>query len=268
MTITSFFHRNRHQQIGGTGLLLMIAVAVVFTSGQDLLRAKLNNSAFYLSESLLYGSFWVFFFPVLLLMYVTIANTRLKQSVWYCAGAALAGAVLHLLLVPIAIHQLSAAFFEHTFSFVEVLEYTIAEDLYLLLFVYGLAGWGLHAAINNKGETQEAGKLYAQQLLLQSGRTSLPVAVEEICSIQAATPYVAIHLEGKKLLHHQTMSAMMEQLDPALFLRVHRSSIVNIKKVQSCRSRLNGDYDLEMQNGDIIRLSRNYWPAFKTRFSK
>lgn len=268
MTIASFHHRNSHHSIRAGYLPGMIAIAVSFTSAQDLLRAKLNNTAFYLSESLLYASFWVFFLPVLVLLHVSITNTALKRSVWYSTGAALLCAILHLLLVPAAIHQLSAAFFEHTYAFAGVLEYTIAEDLYLLLFVYGLAGWAMHAAINKKGDSQEPGKPYMQNLLVQTGRTSLPVLVDEIVSIQAATPYVAIHLEGKKLLHNQTMAAMMEQLDPDNFLRVHRSSIVNLKKVQSCRSRLNGDYDLEMQNGDIIRLSRNYWPAFRSRFNK
>lgn len=269
MMLTDSFSQSKisHRQ-GGLYLLAMIAIAVTFTAGQDLLRAKMNNTAFYLSESLLYASFWLFFFPLLLLLYLAIGYTRLKRSVWQSAGAGLLGAGLHLLLTPLAIYQLSALFFDHTYDFADVLEYSVAEQLYLLVLVYVLAAWGLHTVFTRKGSTENTGKLYVQQLLVQNGRTSLPVVVDTIISIEAATPYVALHIEGKKLLHQQTLTAMMEQLDPECFVRVHRSSIVNLRKVTACRSRQNGDYDLEMENGAIVRLSRNYWPAFRSRFRK
>ncbi|WP_254788460.1 LytR/AlgR family response regulator transcription factor [Cellulophaga baltica] len=84
--------------------------------------------------------------------------------------------------------------------------------------------------------------------------------------ITSATPYICIHLENKRHLHSETLKSMCGQLDSNVFVRVHKSSVVNISKVSSFKSRLNGDYDLQLANGDLVRLSRTYATDFKNRF--
>ncbi|WP_162054582.1 LytTR family DNA-binding domain-containing protein [Pontibacter pamirensis] len=44
---------------------------------------------------------------------------------------------------------------------------------------------------------------------------------------------------------------------------MHRSTIVNTAQVEHIRSRSNGDYDVTLKNGEVVRMSRNYYPAFK-----
>lgn len=57
------------------------------------------------------------------------------------------------------------------------------------------------------------------------------------------------------------------KLDTRTFVRVHKSTIVNLEKVSSFKSRLNGDYDLLLKNGTIVRLSRTYAANFKNEFT-
>jgi two-component system LytT family response regulator len=59
----------------------------------------------------------------------------------------------------------------------------------------------------------------------------------------------------------------MDQLD-SRFVRIHRSTIVNIQSVSKWTSRGNGDYDLLMSEGTLLRLSRNYAQAFREAMEK
>lgn len=89
--------------------------------------------------------------------------------------------------------------------------------------------------------------------------------MNDIYQITAETPYISIQLNDKKYLHTETLKSMSTQLDNKVFVRVHKSSIINLDKVVSLKSRLNGDYDITLKNGAEIRLSRNYVADFKSK---
>jgi len=99
-------------------------------------------------------------------------------------------------------------------------------------------------------------------------RTHLPVKtsgrilflrMEEIDSIEAADNYVRIHMgSGEAHLVRETMNAMQARLDPARFLRIHRSTIVNVARVRELRPWFHGDYIVLLANGRQLTLSRSY----------
>ena len=75
-------------------------------------------------------------------------------------------------------------------------------------------------------------------------------------------PYVIVHTSDNSFLHTSSLKKLAEKLD-SRFVKIHRSCIVNMDKVTSYKSRLNGDYDVSL-SGDIqVRLSRNYAKEFK-----
>ncbi len=84
----------------------------------------------------------------------------------------------------------------------------------------------------------------------------------------ANPPYINLHLEGKKYLYNETLKSISVKLNPEQFVRVHKSTIVNIKMVASFTTRLNGDYDLTLNNYTQIRVSRNFAADFKDLFNK
>ncbi|MEI2749283.1 MAG: LytTR family DNA-binding domain-containing protein [Ferruginibacter sp.] len=65
-----------------------------------------------------------------------------------------------------------------------------------------------------------------------------------IVYISSSTPYISIHAGNKKFLSNETLKSVEEKLPPDQFIRIHKSTIVNINMVTSFQSRLNGDYDL------------------------
>ncbi|HNJ56177.1 MAG TPA: LytTR family DNA-binding domain-containing protein, partial [Chitinophagaceae bacterium] len=74
--------------------------------------------------------------------------------------------------------------------------------------------------------------------------------------------------QQKKYLHSQSLKSILQQLDEKQFVQIHKSCLVNINTIASCTSRLNGDYDLTLTNGSVLRLSRNYVPVFRQKTEK
>jgi len=69
---------------------------------------------------------------------------------------------------------------------------------------------------------------------------------------------MCVHTNENTHILRQTMKQLAEVLDPKLFIRSHRSTIVNINYVEKFCSQLNGEYYLVMQNGKELKVSRSY----------
>jgi two-component system, LytTR family, response regulator len=247
--------------------LFLLAVVAILTIAifQDFLQAKRNGNSFFFSESLLFKSFWVFFPPILLLLkYVLVSRPVITLT--QIGFAVLTATVTHLILVPLTIWCLSALFREQSYGFFKVLTYTLSNDLVKILLIYAVFTlWLKHIASKSKIEALEEQATCSEYLAVSSGKNNTRIKLSDILYIKAATPYIAIQLENKQYLHSESLKSILVKLD-ARFVRVHKSSIVNIDKVLSYKSRLNGDYDLKLQDGIEIRLSRNYVNDFKNHF--
>jgi len=95
-------------------------------------------------------------------------------------------------------------------------------------------------------------------LPIRQGRETLRVPVPSIEWIDAAGDYMCIHASGSTHILRGTMKELEEILDPGLFQRVHRSTIVNLRRVISLRSHMNGEYFLKLEGGHELKLSRTY----------
>ena len=87
----------------------------------------------------------------------------------------------------------------------------------------------------------------------------------EIDWIEAADYYACLHVGGKNHLLRRSMAELEEDLDPNMFCRVHRSSIVNLERVQGLKVAEDGEYEILLGNGTRIRLSRRYRKHLETR---
>ena len=96
-----------------------------------------------------------------------------------------------------------------------------------------------------------------QTLNIKTGPKTVMVDVARVLSFLADGPYVKVITEDRVHLISRPLHELQKILPP-IFLRVHRSSIVNTSFVREIRSRLNGDYTLVLKNGDEVRASRTY----------
>jgi two-component system LytT family response regulator len=74
--------------------------------------------------------------------------------------------------------------------------------------------------------------------------------------IEAAGNYLKLHVNGDSHMIRQTMSTFQDQLDPELFVRIHRSTIVNIDRIKELQPLFNGEYLVILRSGARLTLSR------------
>jgi len=101
-------------------------------------------------------------------------------------------------------------------------------------------------------------KNYLERLVIKSGGRVFFIKTEEIDHIEAAGKYVRVHLGSEAHLLRETMGALEEQLNPKKFLRIHRSTIVNIDRIKELQPWFNGDYVAILQDGTRLTVSRSY----------
>ena len=99
---------------------------------------------------------------------------------------------------------------------------------------------------------------FARMLPIRSGRETVRLDVTTIDWIDAAGDYMCLHADGQTHVLRATMKELEEMLDPAVFQRVHRSTIVNLARVKSLRPHLNGECFLKLQSGQEVKLSRSF----------
>jgi len=82
-------------------------------------------------------------------------------------------------------------------------------------------------------EAMSAGSNYATRFLVKEGRRALIVQTDEIIWIGGARNYVELHTAHKTYLYRQTLTQLESELDPAKFIRIHRSKMVNLDELIS-----------------------------------
>ncbi len=103
---------------------------------------------------------------------------------------------------------------------------------------------------------------YPAKILVQSQNKLVTVALEDVIRIEAFGDYSKLITEDKTYLSNYGISTLEEKLNPAIFIRVHRSSIINLNKVKEL-NKYTKSYDVVMQNDDVVRVSRGYMDNIK-----
>jgi two-component system, LytTR family, response regulator len=112
-------------------------------------------------------------------------------------------------------------------------------------------------------ETLAAPSRYLERLAIRStGKTSF-VNVDELDWISAAENYVELHAGSATHLLHVGINTLEKSLDPRRFLRIHRSTIVNIVRIKEMRAADHGEYTIVLQNGVRLQSSRTYHARVK-----
>lgn len=254
-----------------TGKLLafLSAIFIAITSltiGQDFLESLRNSSSFYIEESLLFKAIWLLFIPMLALLHRALQGAKLK-GIPQIISFVLVASIFHLMVVAIITWAFSVLFFEGRYDLYKVFSYTLAQDFYKMVVVYACFTFVHFHFLASPSPIKQNEKQWLTQLMVQHGRNKTLVFVNEITKITSATPYITIHVGDKEYLHTDTLKAFYQKIDSEMFIQIHKTTIVNIHMIAAVKSRLNGDYDLQLKNGEHIRLSRTYVEAFKKKLN-
>ena len=104
-------------------------------------------------------------------------------------------------------------------------------------------------------------------VIKSSGRIHF-VRIQEVDWCEAAGNYVCLHVGPQTYLVRGTMSHIESQLDTGQFVRVHRSTIVNLDRIQELRPSFNGEYVIVLHDQTRLTLSRGYRHSLQARLGK
>lgn len=104
------------------------------------------------------------------------------------------------------------------------------------------------------------------RLAIKDGSSITFVPVRDIDWIDAAGDYMCVHVQGQTHIMRTTMKELESKLDPTLFQRVHRSTIVNLERVEKVSSHINGEFHLTLKCGTSLKMSRSYKDKVKHFF--
>jgi two-component system LytT family response regulator len=97
----------------------------------------------------------------------------------------------------------------------------------------------------------------SDRIAIRSGGSVTLLRTASIDWVEAADNYVNVHCGGETHIVRETMQSFEQRLDPARFVRIHRSTIVNLDRVTQIQPWLRGDYQVVLQDGSKLALSRS-----------
>lgn len=104
-----------------------------------------------------------------------------------------------------------------------------------------------------------------QRILVREGAATIPVALDEVVWIEAAGDYAKVHVDGRAHLATRPLGHLAEELDPASFLRVHRSAVIRVEAIARVRSDGSGGLFATMADGAEVRVSRKHARELRAR---
>ena len=95
-------------------------------------------------------------------------------------------------------------------------------------------------------------------IMVRSGGRITFVRVDDVDWIEAQGDYICLHTQGKKHLIREKISDMETQLSPENFLRIHRSTMVNVTRIREMQPMFHGEYAVVLQDGTRLTMSRSF----------
>ena len=103
------------------------------------------------------------------------------------------------------------------------------------------------------------------RLTVRAGDRHVLLRPDEVVRLEAAGNRVRIHTDQGQHLKRSTLKGLLEELDSQTFMRVHNSHAVNLDRIREIRSTAHGDFQLLLDEGSRVPVSRSYSPDLRRR---
>ncbi|MEZ5344814.1 MAG: LytTR family DNA-binding domain-containing protein [Pyrinomonadaceae bacterium] len=110
----------------------------------------------------------------------------------------------------------------------------------------------------NSADRRQKESAYQKRIIIKSTGKVAFIDVRDIDWISAEGYYVSIRAKGRSHLIRQSLKHLEKTLDPQKFLRIHRSTIVNIDRIKELHSHFHGEFFVLLNDGTEFKLSRSY----------
>ncbi len=99
---------------------------------------------------------------------------------------------------------------------------------------------------------------YLERVPVKQGNSIRLVRTADIDWVEAAGNYLRIHVGRDRYLVRDTLSNFEQQLDPTKFVRIHRSTVINLDRIAQLEPAFHGDYTVTLTDGRALTLTRTY----------
>ncbi len=116
------------------------------------------------------------------------------------------------------------------------------------------------------GDADAPGTPYLERIVVKAKDRMYLVRTSDVDWIEAAADYVHIYAGGRKHIIRGKIGDLEKRLDPARFVRVHRSAIVHIDRISELRPLYHGEYQIVLADSTHLTLSRSYRGVLSRHF--
>ena len=102
------------------------------------------------------------------------------------------------------------------------------------------------------------GSPYVSRFVVREGERYLLVRTADVHAFEANGNYVRLRTDAGNYMVRMTMAELEKKLDPGRFVRIHRSTVVNVDRIKEITPAWHGDFDVHLADGARLRLSRNF----------
>ncbi|NNC52420.1 MAG: response regulator transcription factor [Erythrobacter sp.] len=121
----------------------------------------------------------------------------------------------------------------------------------------------IQRALARRGDGEREDSKWLEELWIPHRSELIRIDTEEVSRIDAERDYVRLHVEDRSYLLLQTIAGLEKRLDPAKFIRIHRSTILRKDRIKGLRHDGLGVWSVEMEDGEALRIGRTYLPKVK-----
>ena len=247
------------------GILVLFCVILYgLAIFQDYVFSEIQLTGFYLSETMLYNTYWLLFIPFIKIadfFYNKVQPKSLTNKIFYASGTALVLSLLHVFIFTSIFILVSSIIYTEPHRFSRILKNAISNQLYITIIAYLFSPF-VFDFLKRKKQLNKPLPIekIIKTITVKNGVRRIKIDISTVLFIKTDRPYTMIYSNNQKFLHDESLKKLEKVLDSQTFIRVHRSVIVNKNHITELKSRKNGDYDGILTNGQSIRFSRHYRP--------
>ena len=117
-------------------------------------------------------------------------------------------------------------------------------------------------------DNRRQNKPFLDRIVIRERDKTDLIRVESIDCIESAGVYVALHVGHERIIHRAALGELVAQLDPRHFVRVHRSTVVNVDSILHLEPATHGEFDLVLRGGHRVHVSRTFRPLLEARLGQ
>ena len=115
----------------------------------------------------------------------------------------------------------------------------------------------------NGNRSHNVKKVYLKKILVKDSERLIFIPTREVDWFESSGNYIKVVMGEKNHFIRTNLKKLEDKLDPRDFIRIHNSTILNVNRIKEIKRWFTGDYNIKLQNGRQLRMSRTYRDSLK-----